>query len=167
MKKLLMISASFILSSSILFSCGSSNEKSISEVQFDTKRVGEEKYGFIDVPDNWEQVEDTQANGNNVIMFNAPDQSSIITMQYLKDTDAVTSSMNLGMMLDETLTDLTSAACEFSGTKAYQLGGLDSETGRIMACWLFDDERNLTHVVSIESSDENILQLCDTYMLDK
>lgn len=167
MKKILMTTISCILLSSVLFSCGSKNEDSISEVQFNTKRVGEEKFGYIDVPDNWEQVEDTQSNGNNVIMFNAPDQSSIITMQYLRDTDAVTSSMNLGMMLDETLTDLTSAVCEFNGTKAYQLGGLDSETGRIMACWLFDDEKNLTHVVSIESSDEAILQLCDTYMLDK
>lgn len=80
MKKILMTTISCILLSSVLFSCGSKNEDSISEVQFNTKRVGEEKYGYIDVPDNWEQVEDTQSNGNNVIMFNAPDQSSIITM---------------------------------------------------------------------------------------
>jgi hypothetical protein len=88
-------------------------------------------------------------------------------MQFYDDTDAVTSAMNLGTMLEDSVDNLSSAVVEFGGVKAYQLGGYAVDSERIMVCWLFDGDDNYTHVVSIESNDEQILALCDTYMLDE
>lgn len=162
MKKLLIAFAACIL----LFGCGD-NEDSSSYAGFSVKRVGEENYGFIDVPENWELYEDEALKGSSVIQYTDPDGCNVITMQFFDDSDAITSAMNLGTLLEDSVEELTSAVVEFGGCKAYQLGGYAVDSQRIMACWIFDGDDGYTHVVSIESNDESILALCDTYLQDK
>ena len=149
----------------ILCSCG--NKEISSEADFSKKRVGEEKYGFIDVPEDWDLYEDENLENNNVIQFTDPDGYSVITMQYFSDSDAVTSTMNLGMMLENSVEDLTSEVVEFGGVKAYQLAGYAIESERIMICWIFDGDDGYTHAVSIESNENSIFELCDTYLLSE
>lgn len=161
MKKLLIISAACAL----LFGCGGKEDSSSSG--FSVKRVGEANYGFIDVPENWELYEDEALEGSDVIQYTDPDGLNVITMQFYNDSDAVTSALNLGTLLEDSVENLSSAVVEFGGCKAYQLGGYAAESQRIMACWIFDGDDGYTHVVSIESNDESVLALCDTYLPDK
>lgn len=161
MKKLLIIAAACVL----LFGCEGKEDSSFSG--FSVKRVGEENYGFIDVPENWELYEDEVLKDGNVIQYTDPDGYNVITMQFFDDSDAVTSALNLGTLLEDSVEELTSAVVEFGGCKAYQLGGYAVDSRRIMACWIFDGNDGYTHVVSIESNDESVLALCDTYLQDK
>ncbi|MCD7891759.1 MAG: hypothetical protein LUG26_08495 [Ruminococcus sp.] len=169
MKKLLIVPALCVL----LWGCGSDETSVASDTtadaseDFEVKRVGEKLYGYIDVLEDWDLYEDEALAGEAAIQYTDPDGYSVITMQYYDDTDALTSTMNLGTLLEDSVEELSSAVVELGGYKAYQLAGYATENERIMACWLFDGDDGYTHVVSIESNDEQILALCDTYALDE
>lgn len=150
-----------------LCSCGSSGSKgkSAESAAESTvyKRVGADKYGYIDVPESWIDYTDTSFTDASLLQFSDKDGISIITMQYFKDTDAQNCTFTMGSTLEKSIPELSSAVVEINGTKAYQLYGYAPDVEKIFACWILDGSDGLTHCITVEGVKQDVFSLPETY----
>ena len=152
-----------------MWSCKDKSGQSHTEssVQLECKRVGQPKYGYIDIPVYWKGYVDEAVSDADVIQFSDANGTNIITMKYYTDTDAQTLTLNMWGMLESSVNELTSAIVEIDGIKTYQLYGTVPEIGKIMAMWILDGSDGLTHCITIEGTQREVFDLADTFNTDK
>ena len=166
MKKFLAVLFSGIMLLMSLCGCGK-DESSSSQAELVCKRAGEEKYGYIDIPEEWEPYTDDSLADQKLIQYSDSQGLGIVTLQYVKDTDAQSFTLNLWGMLEESVQEPTSAVIEINGVKTYHLYGYVPDIQKIMGCWVLDDEKGVTHCITIECAESRYFELADTYRFDE
>jgi hypothetical protein len=174
MKKIMIFSMILAVGTAVFCGCGDSSSVSSSETsetsEIEYMRVGAECYGFIDIPDTWDVYTDEEITEANLLQYSDSDGSSIVTMKYYDDDDDMDAqqyALNMWSLLEDSIDDLTSTIVELDGTKAYQLSGYMDDAGKAMVCWLLDGSDGYTHVLTIETAEFNLLQICETYSISE
>ncbi len=132
-----------------------------------TKEIGDEKFGFMQVPEEWVRFKEFGADDSvPLYQYSSPDQISVVTMAYLENTDAKTiSDIYYVKLSGDTVDGLTAATVTLDGKTAYQVYGYYADANKVLVAWTFDGEDGLTHSLTIESQDYNIISLSGTYTL--
>jgi len=135
-----------------------------------TKEIGEEKFGYMQVPEDWLRFYELGVDeaASTMYQYSSPDQVSVVTMSYSEDLDAETLANAYYQGYSQDAVDgLTAATVTLDGKTAYQIYGYFTDVNKIMVTWVFDGEDGLAHSLSIESQDYDIISLSGTYTLNK
>lgn len=134
-----------------------------------TKEIGEEKFGYMQVPEDWIRFMELGADESvPLYQFSSPDQVSVVTMSYAENTNAqALANVYYQYMSDNAADGLTGATVTLDGKTAYQVYGYFTEANKVLVTWAFDGDDGLTHSLSIESQDYDIISLSGTYTLNK
>lgn len=135
------------------------------EAESEFMRIGEEKYGYIDVPTTWVTFVEQGLENENLLQYSDVSGESVITLQYSGEVDAETAATNVYYMLEDTSEDLTAAMVELDGYEAYQVYGYMPDTGEILVVWCFDGDDGLMHYLAIEGTSISLFDLSETYSL--
>lgn len=133
----------------------------------ETKEIGEEKFGFIEVPEDWVEFHEMDSDGSvPMYQYSSMDTISVVTMSYVENMDAetVANSYYYSYSIDS-VEGLSAATVELDGRTAYQVYAYFTDVNKIMVSWIFDGDDGLTHTLSIESQDYDIISLSGTYRL--
>ncbi len=150
----------------ILCGCGKADESQSSSQAM--KRVGAEKFGYIDVPEDWEEyVPDEDDPDESMIQYSDPSGTDILTLVYLENTDAQTYSLQLWDRFYGNIKNLTSDIVDINGTKTYRLSGYSEDTGKVLFCWVQDGSDGYTHCVSIEGLEQETFMISNTFRSDR
>lgn len=125
----------------------------------ETKKVGQDKYGFVQVPSSWVNFKDVDLpDDSKVIQYSDPLGSSIITLNVIENFD-----QNIEDAAQATAQNIQSNGVDVKGAKvkidnydAYQLYGLYEDQGLMLIVWYFMDENNNLHYVSAEGPLDTI-----------
>ncbi|MBE6844456.1 MAG: hypothetical protein E7508_01900 [Ruminococcus sp.] len=134
-----------------------------------TKEIGDEKFGYMQVPENWCIFEDIGVDDSTPLcQYCSPDRASIVTMSYFEGMDAelVANAYYQGYS-EDAVEELTAATVMLDGKTAYQVYGYFTDINKIMVTWVIDGEDGLAHSLSIESQDYDVFSLSGTYTLNK
>ncbi len=132
-----------------------------------TKEIGDEKFGYMQVPENWCIFEDIGVeNTTPIYQYCSPDRESIVTLSYFEGMDAelIANAYYQGYSEDD-VEELTAATVMLDGKTAYQVYGYFTDINKTMVTWVIDGDDGLTHSLSIESQDYDIFSLSGTYTL--
>lgn len=139
----------------------------------ETKKIGLETYGFIEVPDYWIDFKDVDLPADTtVIQYSDPSGSSIITMNIAKnyEQDAKVSAENSFLDMKNDGVDVEGARVKIGGYDAYQVYGCYEDEGIVLVSWHFKDENNTLHYVSAEGKENDIMNVVgyveNTYSLN-
>ncbi len=134
-----------------------------------TKEIGDEKFGYMQVPEDWIRFVELGADESvPLYQFSSPDQVSVVTMSYAENTNAqALANVYYQYMTDNAVDGLTGATVTLDGKTAYQVYGYFTDANKVLVTWTFDGDDGLTHSLSIESQDYDIISLSGTYTLNK
>lgn len=163
MKKIITLLFCGVLLSSAAYGCGDGSSSSEYTPITETKRVGEPKYGFIDIPKYFDVYTDEAAAQQGFLQYSDSRGANIISLAYFTDTTAQDLTLAYWNSLEPQVTNLTSAIVEINGTKTYQLYGVLPDMGKIMALWVLDGEDGVTHCITIEGTDRAVFDMPDTF----
>jgi len=117
------------------------------------QRVGEENYGFWDIPSSWQPFTELDAHPDDImIQYSDPTGSQIITVRYFEDfgssPEEVLNSQGAYM---ESLggEGIQGARVSLNGIEAIQIYGFFPEE-TAMVTWAFESGENLLHVIIAE-----------------
>jgi hypothetical protein len=127
----------------------------------DTKKVGNEKVGYVEVPSTWVNFKDLEGSGTT--QFSNGIGTQIVSMDAL-NTDDVTAydyAQALAMVLeDDGMQELTLATVhDIPGYEAYQVYGVYYEQGTVLVCWVFEDGTGITHYLAVEGPVDSPFEL--------
>ena len=128
----------------------------------DTKRVGKENYGFVEVPSEWIDFKDVSLpDDTTVIQYSDPVGSSIITMNISNNYEqsADNAAQAVAQKIQDEGVKATGATVQIGGYKAYQVYGKYENEGIILVTWFFKDENNTLHYISAEGKENDILNV--------
>ena len=139
-------------------------DKNAAETKNDgeTKKVGKENYGFVEVPSEWVDFKDVDLpDGTAVIQYSDPAGSSIITMNMAMNFEqsAEDAAQGVAMKLQNDGVNATGATVQLGGYTAYQLYGMYENEGIILVTWIFKDENNTLHYISAEGKGNDVLDV--------
>ena len=139
----------------------------------ETKKIGLENYGFVEVPDYWINFKDVDLPADTtVIQYANPSGSSIITMNIAKnyEQDAKVSAENSFQNMKNDGVDVEGARVKIGGYDAYQVYGYYEDEGIVLVSWHFKDENNTLHYVAAEGKENDIMNVVgyveNTYSLN-
>lgn len=147
-----------------------SMEESISAQE--TKRVGQDIYGYVSIPENWVNFINEGAQEDS-IQFSDPTGSDIITLSAAlnpeQDPKAVLNAV-AESMVSEGAEDVTGATVSLNGIDAVQVYGYYASEDIFFIAWAFLSEDGYMHFVSAEGSISTITTVVDylesTYSLE-
>lgn len=119
----------------------------------ETKKVGKERYGFVEVPSYWKDFKDVDLpNDTTVIQYSDPSGSSIITMDVTENYEYdIENTANQGAQIMQNEGAVVEGAkVNIGGYEAYQVYGYYENDGKILVAWYFKDENNALHYLSAE-----------------
>jgi ABC-type cobalt transport system substrate-binding protein len=127
----------------------------------DTKKVGNEKVGYVEVPSTWVNFQDLEGSGTT--QFSNGIGTQIVSMDAL-NTDEVTAydyAQALAMVLeDDGMEELTLATVyDIPGYEAYQVYGVYYDQGTVLVCWVFEDGKGITHYLAVEGPVDSPFEL--------
>ena len=140
----------------------------------ETSRVGEEGYGYIDIPANW--VVFTDPDGSETVRQWAADPVTIISLDMVPNPDGVLdpdqAAQNIAAHLEESgASDLTGARVTVGGFDAVQVYCVYPDEGIFLVVWLFDGGDGIIHYVAAEGTGETVMDAFtiveNTYSLEK
>jgi len=116
------------------------------------KRVGEEKYGFIDIDSTWQPYIGT----NDMIQYDG--ETGFLTLYYIENPNInareymteIYNSVIIDGVEDMKITEVT-----VDGYNAYQLSGYYSQEKSYIAIWCFLDNNNIMHYIEIDAEKYN------------
>lgn len=116
------------------------------------KRVGEAKYGFIDIDSTWQPYMETK----DMIQYEGVD--GFLTLYYVENLNInvreymteIYNSVSIEGAIDLAITEVT-----VDGYNAYQLFGYYPYEKAYIAIWCFLDNNNILHYIEIDSSKNN------------
>ena len=141
------------------------------------QRVGSEKTGYVDVPEDFLTFVNDVDLGEGVIQYSDVAGKNIVTLQYFDasaiDAEAAASSMYM-QFANDTLVDqesLTAAMVTIDDCEAYQVYCYYPSDGVYVVTWSFDSpEDDYTHYVAVEFTEDkfDLFQLVEsTYSVAK
>ncbi|MBE6072016.1 MAG: hypothetical protein E7208_08670 [Clostridium butyricum] len=128
----------------------------------ETKKVGRENYGFVEVPDNWVNFKDVDLpSDTSVIQYSDPSGSLIITMNISEnyEQDAKIAAENSFQNMKNDGVDVVGAKVNIGAYEAYQVYGIYENEGITLVSWHFKDENNTLHYVSAEGKLNDIINV--------
>lgn len=128
----------------------------------ETRKIGIENYGFIEVPAYWVNFKDVDLpTDTTVIQYSDPSGSSIITMNISKnyEQDAQVSADKSFLNMKNEGVDVEGARVNIGGYEAYQVYGCYEDEGIVFVSWHFKDENNTLHYVAAEGKVDDIMDV--------
>lgn len=133
--------------------------------------VGEDDYGYIDLPSDWVRFVDL--SGETGIAYSSPDGTSIITFDIFdlsglteEQAEQITTEIlaqNVWYNLeDDDVEVLDGAKVVLGDYDSFQVYGVyenDFSMTCIIVCWIFEDDNGIIHYVSAEGPTENITKV--------
>ena len=131
----------------------------------DTKLVGDQEYGYVLVPTDWETTSDTNTRGT--IQYTDPENKYIITIDIINQdvTDELAAkAITEGIKEDTESAYFVSDTC--NQYKGYLINALYKD-GKYLKAYIFKTSDNVLRLVSIEGPDENnaFFNIPNTYKL--
>ncbi|MBQ7765938.1 MAG: hypothetical protein IJ397_03730 [Lachnospiraceae bacterium] len=127
----------------------------------DVQRVGDEKYGYTDIPADYVVFTDPYNDGD-YIQYSDPTGTNILTMTYYEESyiDAENLAYNL---LEQLETDtgidpssVTGAMVTLDGCEAFQVYGYYPDEDIFLVVWVLDSpEDDYTHYIAVEFTSDN------------
>lgn len=149
------------------------------EATAETKHVGADGVGFVDIPATWVEFQDTDGNTAlqwcdgtpyTVVSLDTFDTSGLPEDERASFTpeDAANSVWN-NMLNDGAVEDsITGARVTLADRDAVQVYGIHPD-GSILVCWLVQDDEGVIRYAAAEGTDETIMDAFDivnlTYQL--
>lgn len=136
------------------------------------KRIGENPYGYIDIPSDWVRFKDDTATGN-LLQYSDITGKTVITLSYydVDSLDAYQAAQNFSAGLfespdidEDSITGAT-VTLGVDKVKSYQVYCFYPKDGTFLVAYLFDGSDGYVHYLAIEGNDMNIFNLADTYKL--
>ena len=134
-----------------------------------TKRVGDDKFGYVTVPSNWYRFVDPNATSTlqysyanvYIVTLYARDKSEISARDYATNT--------MYKMKQEGAENVTGATVSLGKYTAYQVYGYYKNENLWLVCWHFETEDNKTHYISMEGPDASSehFKIPETFSLKK
>ncbi len=135
----------------------------------DMKFVGEDYYGWVEVPSDWVNFRDINPEVT-ALQFSNPEGTSILTLDVILDSSGLTTEQMASNIWDglegDGVDDVVGAEVLLGGYDAYQLYGsyIDSHSEpAIIVVWLFPDSIGVNHYVAIEGQVDDIMD-CVNYV---
>ena len=140
--------------------------KYIKEITY--KRVGEEKYGYIDIDSTWNIYIDI----NNKDMIQYKGQDGFLTLYYIDNPNFNTReymSSIYSYLINDGLINLNVDEVKVSGYNAYQISGYYEPDKMYVVIWCFLDENNIMHYIEINSLNYNseVFSKIESYSITK
>lgn len=139
----------------------------------ETKKVGKERYGFVEVPSYWKDFKDVDLpSDTTVIQYSDPSGSSIITMDVTEnyEHDIENTAQQGAQIMQNEGASVEGARVSIGGYEAYQVYGYYENDGTILVAWYFKDENNALHYVSAEGTLHDVSDVVEyvekTYSLN-
>jgi len=136
------------------------DEDYYTEISNDTRRVGQEGYGFISIPSYW--VNFQNINSPNVdVAFSDPTGSSIINLFLFDDSFEPTtflSAVALGMH-DDGAENISSAIVTLDGMDVYQVYGYYPISGSWLVAWAFTGSDGKLRFITAEAPRNDIVDV--------
>lgn len=145
------------------------SEEGTTETPVELKRVGEEGYGFVDIPVDWVNFQDINST-QDLRQYSDLTGTSIITLFVVGDSpnDAEQAATNSWAGMENNgAVDIQGAIVELDGYETYQVYGIYENAGIMLVTYHFEDEEGKLHYISAESNQGGIIQVIelveDTY----
>ena len=127
----------------------------------ETRRVGEEGYGYIDIPASW--VVFTDVDGSATVKQWAADPVTIISLDIVPNTDGALdpeqAAQNIAAHLESTgASDLTGARVTVGGFDAAQIYCVYPDEGIFLVIWLFDGGDGIIHYIAAEGTGDTVME---------
>lgn len=139
----------------------------------ETKKVGKERYGIVEVPSYWKDFKDVDLpSDTTVIQYSDPSGSSIITMDVTEnyEYDIENTAQQGAQIMQNEGASVEGARVSIGGYEAYQVYGYYENDGTILVAWYFKDENNALHYVSAEGTLHDVSDVVEyvekTYSLN-
>ena len=122
------------------------------EEQLEEQRVGSPAYGYVTIPGDWEEYQDSSSNTS----LQYTNGSYIITLKAVnsKDSDALTYATAIKQKFINDGVDTTGATVSLGKYKAYQVYGYYTSVQKWHVCWIFEAEDGKTHYISVEGPEK-------------
>lgn len=133
------------------------------------QRVGNEEYGYIDVPSNWSKFYDV--SGTKALQYSYAN-IWIMTMMYFDDLNVTVqqyADILLGVLDDDGCLYTSSEAVKVGKYDAYKVSGYYSTENLWLVTWCFLDENGRLHYIAVEGPDQESehYDLINTFSLEK
>lgn len=119
------------------------------------KRVGNDEFGYITVPENWAKFMDI--DGNSTLQYSYANVY-IATLYAIPTTQvsAYTYAVNImNKLKSDGVQNVQGATVNVGKYTAYQVYGYYSNENIWLVCWFFEAEDGKTHYISIEGPDSS------------
>lgn len=122
------------------------------EEQLEEQRVGSPAYGYVTIPGDWEEYQDSSSNTS----LQYTNGSYIITLKAIdsKDSDALTYATAVKQKFINDGVDTTGATVSLGKYKAYQVYGYYTSVQKWHVCWIFEAEDGKTHYIAVEGPEK-------------
>ncbi|MGN1349741.1 MAG: hypothetical protein ACI4VM_01960 [Anaerovoracaceae bacterium] len=128
-----------------------------------SKRVGEEKYGFLEVPDDWKDYVDSEVaavSGLSLKQFCDASGKLIITLNYSEGSqvDAQEAASSCWAQMEQDgAQNIQGSTVELAGCKAYQVYGYYTDDDVMLVIWVFTDKDGTLHYISAEGPLDSVM----------
>ncbi len=134
-------------------------------------RVGEENFGFIDIPVDWDYKSKYELNGTEYLRFGSHDETQMFTMNKCPDEsamdmanqvyDSVEAAKELGFEIVESKTTW------MMGKKAYRIDYITGKGNPLRAAYVIETGENECYLLQVMYTDPAVFKLVSTYDTDK
>ena len=127
------------------------------------KRVGEEKYGFLQVPDDWKDYVDSEVaavSGLSLKQFCDASGKLIITLNYSEGSqvDAQEAASSCWVQMEQDgAQNIQGSTVKLAGCKAYQVYGYYTNDDVMLVIWVFTDKDGTLHYISAEGPLDSVM----------
>ena len=124
--------------------------KYVKEITY--KRVGEEKYGYIDIDSTWNPY----LNSKDMLQYEGED--GFLSLYYVENPNFNTREYmgNIqNYLIKKGVTDIEITEVKVSEYDAYQLYGYSTYDKMYLVIWCFMDNNNTIHYIELDSIDSN------------
>ena len=127
-------------------------------------RVGEENFGFIDIPVDWDYKSKYELNGTEYLRFGSHDETQMFTMNKCPDESA--------MDMANQVYDSVEAAKELGfeiveSKKAYRIDYITGKGNPLRAAYVIETGENECYLLQVMYTDPAVFKLVSTYDTDK
>ncbi|MBR3026095.1 MAG: hypothetical protein IKH71_16805 [Oscillospiraceae bacterium] len=137
----------------------------------DLVRVGEENFGFINIPVDWDYTARYELQGTEYIKYGNHEETDMFTLCKCPDTPALTiadecyESVEAAQALGYRI--IQSQTTYMMGKKAYRLDYVTGENNPLRATFVVETGENECYLLQVMYTDPRVFKLVSTYDTDK
>ena len=135
------------------------------------KRVGEENFGFIDIPVDWDYKSKYELQGIEYLRFGSHDETQMFTMSKCTDASALTIANEVYdsvLAAKEVGFELVNSGTTWvMGKNAYRIDYTTGKGNPFRATYIVETGENECYMLQIMYTDPAVFKLSSTYDTDK